>query len=370
MPLLPPEFVKVDPTAIEANLISRYEDATGKVLYPAQVERLFINQIAYSHSLALSAIQHAGEQLLVRFSRGPILDYLGELVGTPRLLSRPASCWLVFSITEPRGTALTIRAGTRVASSDGTLAFATTQSVTIEAGQLTVRVRATCTAPGSSGNGWAVGQIGSLVAPIEGVSVVNDTVPAGGADEEDDDPYRERIILAPEAYTNAGSRGAYRYHAMAVDQSIIDVEVHGPSEGQPAGQVALYPLTSSGLPGDDLLERIAALVSGERVRPLNDTVRVLRPVEVVYVIRAHVTLYSTADRATAMQAAQRAADAYASERRAGLGRDLVPEQISTALQVAGVYRARVETPALRSVQGNEWANCEAIELIYAGVSDG
>lgn len=370
MSLLPPEFVKIDPAAIEADLISRYEAATGKVLYPAQVERLFINQIAYSHSLALSAIQHSGEQLLVRFSRGPILDYLGELVGTPRLLPHPARCELVFGIAEPRAAALTIPAGTLATSADGSLAFASDQAVTIEAGQLAARVAATCTTAGATGNGWAVGQINTLAAPVDGLSVFNEGIPTGGAEQEGDDRYRERIILAPEAYTNAGSRGAYRYHAMAVDQAIVDVAVHGPAEGQPAGQVALYPLTASGLPSADLMGRIEAHVSGERVRPLNDTVRVLSPVEVGYVIRAHVTLYSTAGRATTMQAAQTAADAYAAERRGGMGRDLVPEQISSALQVAGVYRAQVDLPALRSVQSNEWANCQAIELIYAGVSDG
>lgn len=371
MSLPPPEFVKIDPGAIEADLVARYEAATGKTLYPAQVEQLFINQIAYAHSLALSAIQHSGEQLLVRFSRGPILDYLGDLVGTKRLLARPARCRLLFSLPESSASAVVIRAGTRVATADGRLTFATDEVVVIEVGQLNAQASATCTVAGTAGNGWAPGQIAALVAPSgNGLSVANEAVSAGGIDEEQDDRYRERIILAPEAYSNAGSRGAYRYHAMSVDQAITDVAVHGADEGQPAGQVALFPLVESGLPSESLLQRMEAVVSGEKLRPLSDTVRAFSPIEVGFVIRAHLTIYRNADPELVMQGAQLAAQAYVEGLRAALGRDIVPEQITGALQVAGVYRARIEQPALRQVRSNEWANCQGIELIYAGVADG
>ncbi|WP_262137000.1 hypothetical protein [Pseudomonas sp. Marseille-Q5117] len=40
-----PEFVKIDPAATEADLIARYEFKSGKTIYPAQVERLFIDQV-------------------------------------------------------------------------------------------------------------------------------------------------------------------------------------------------------------------------------------------------------------------------------------------------------------------------------------
>ena len=93
-----PEFVKIDPAAVEADLIARYEAKSGKTLYPAQIERLFIDLIAYTRSRVDMSIQNAGEQLLVRFARGVILDYLGELVATPRLLAQPARCQIRFSL--------------------------------------------------------------------------------------------------------------------------------------------------------------------------------------------------------------------------------------------------------------------------------
>ncbi|WP_433886053.1 baseplate assembly protein [Pseudomonas vranovensis] len=367
-----PEFVRIDPAATEADLIARYELKSGKTLYPAQVERLFIDQVAYATSRLQMAIQNAGEQLLVRFSNGPILDYLGELVATPRLLAQPARCMLRFSMPTALSQPLVIPAGTRVSTQDGKLSFATNQDAVISSGQLQVTVVATCLTAGVQGNGWAIGQINVISnSPLAGLTASNSTVTADGFEDEDDERYRERVILAPEAFSNAGSRGAYRYHALAVHQSIIDVAVHGPDEGQLDGHVAVFPLTTSGLPSADLLEQIKSRLSGEKVRPLCDIVHALMPTEVSYTIKARLTFYATAERTESMAAAQAAAKAYAADRRAKLGLDLVREQITAALQVNGVYRAELELPnALYELQGNEWANCTLIQLVDAGVAFG
>lgn len=372
MRVLPaPEFVKVDPAAIEAALVARYEAKSGKTLYPAQIERLFIDQVAYAQSLSLMAIQHAGEQLLVRFSSAPILDYLGELVGTTRLLAQPARCSVQFGVTEVAALPLLIPAGTQVTSQDGRLIFTADADATIEAGQSQVQTYATCQTAGAGGNGWAVGQISVMPSPpFAGLSASNVTVPANGADEEADGRYRERIILAPEAYTNAGSRGSYRYHALSVHQAIIDVAVHGPDDGQLDGHVAVYPLTTSGLPTADMLTQVLNYLSGEKRRPLCDTVHAMTPAEVAFTIQVSLTFYATADRVGAMALAQAAAESWAADLRAGLGRDIVPEQLTAVLQVVGVYRAAVTLPLLTSVQGHQWANCTAIVLTEAGVVDG
>lgn len=367
-----PVFVTIDPAATEADLIARYEEKSGKTLYPAQIERLFIDQIAYATTGLQMSIQNAGEQLLVRHSNGPILDYLGELVATPRLLAIAARCPVRFAIATAAIQPLLIPVGTRVTTLDAKLAFITDEEVLIPAGQTQVTVTATCSTVGEAGNGWAVGQISVITnPPFAGLLATNIAVSFDGAEDEDDDRYRERIILAPEAYSNAGSRGAYRYHAMAVHQSIVDVAVHGPAEGQLPGHVALFPLTTSGLPTADLLQRVLALVGGEKVRPLCDTVHALPPVQVDYSINARIVFFNSADRVTTMAQVQAAANAYVLELSAGLGVDIVPEQLIARLQVAGVYRAFVEQPAVpRELLGNEWAVCSSIQLIDAGTSNG
>lgn len=367
-----PEFVKIDPAAIEAELIARYEQESGKSLFPAQIERLFINQVAYSEVRIKAAIQNAGEKLLVRFSSGPILDYLGDLVGTPRLLAVGAVCGLEFMVTGPGPQDRLIPAGTRVTSQNGAVAFLTRQEATLKAGTMTIQVRALCEAVGVIGNGWAIGQINTLVGPpFVGLSVSNVTVPADGFEDESDERYIERIILAPEAYTTAGSRGAYRYHALSVHQSIIEVAVRGPDDGTPDGEVWIYPLTETGMPTANLLEQVENRLSGEKLRPLCDTVKALMPVRVEWAIKSRITLYPWADREPVMAAVRKAADAYAQELRVGLGIDIVPEQLNARLQVAGVYRSVLEQPAAPlELQRHNWADCTGIDILYAGTADG
>lgn len=113
-----------------------------------------------------------------------------------------------FAIATAAIQPLLIPAGTRVATLDAKLAFITDEDVLIPAGQTQVIVTATCSTVGEAGNGWAVGQISVITnPPFAGLLAANIAVSFDGAEDEDDDRYRERIILAPEAYSNAGSRG-------------------------------------------------------------------------------------------------------------------------------------------------------------------
>ena len=65
-----------------------------------------------------------------------------------------------------------------------------------------------------------VGQINTLVDPIAYISSVsNTTASTGGTDTEDDENYRERIQLAPESFSVAGSEGAYIYWARSAHQA-------------------------------------------------------------------------------------------------------------------------------------------------------
>ncbi|NYT80870.1 baseplate J/gp47 family protein [Alcaligenaceae bacterium] len=365
--LPPPEFVKIDPAQVEADLVARYEARTGKTLYPAQIERLMLDQIAYAHSLALVAIQGTAEKMLVRRSSGVILDYLGDLVGTPRLLATPARCKIRLTLRDAGAAPVVVPAGSRVATADRQVLFALDADALV--GPQGVTADATCSAAGARGNGLLPGQV-SLLEPDLPVAAANVTTTDGGADDELDDRYKERIILAPEAYTTAGSYGAYRFHAMAAHQSIIDVAVHGASEGQPAGHIALYPLVESGMPSDLILSMVDAEVSSDRRRPLSDTVNVYRPDLVEYSVRATLVFYDTANRAETTLRARAALDAYLAQRQHQLGADLIPEQLSAALQVPGVYRAQIHEPALTVLVSNQWATCVAVTLSDGGSAHG
>lgn len=368
MSLPEPSFIDRNPDAITAEIVAQYEQLSGKTLYPAQVERLLIDVIAYRENLVRIGIQEAAKQNLVAYARAPMLDYLGELVGVTRLPAQPAKTKLRFTVEAVLATGLLVPAGTRVEGGDGVVVFATDMDVTLPAGQLSVDVAATCEEPGTAGNGWQPGQINSLVDELGDMEVVaaNTSVTSTGYGKEDDERLRERIKLAPESFTNAGSRLAYRFHALKAHQSIVDVAVLSPMPGE----VKLYPLLNTGLPDANMLSLVEATCSDERVRPLTDQVQALAPTPVDYAIDAQLVLYTNVDATSVTAVARANAEAYKVDRAAGLGRDVVPSQVNAALQVAGVYQVILNSPALRQLAENEWARCTGITLTVTGAAHG
>lgn len=368
MSLPEPSFIERDPQAITTEIIAQYELLTGKTLYPAQVERLLIDVIAYRETLVRIGIQEAAKQNLVAYARAPMLDYLGELVGVTRLPAQPAKTTLRFTFAPPLATDLLIPAGTRVEGGDGTAIFATDADVTLLAGQLSIDTAATCEEPGAAGNAWQPGQINNMVDELGDVEVTatNTTVTSGGVEEEEDDRLRERIKLAPEAFSTAGSRLAYVFHAKSAHQNIVDVAVLSPTPSV----VKLYPLLTTGLPDANMLSLVEATCSADRVRPLTDNVQALAPTLIDYVIDAQLVLYKNTDVASVLTQAQAAAEAYAADRAAGLGRDVVPVQVDAVLRVAGVYDIVRAAPAKIVLAKNEWARCTRISLVVTGTVDG
>ncbi|MFN8682766.1 baseplate J/gp47 family protein [Paracoccus sp. P2] len=367
MTLPEPDFVERDPAALTEQLITDYENYTGRKLQPAQVERLIIDLISYRESLVRVAIQEAAKQNLLAFARFPMLDYLGELLGVVRLPEASALTTIRFTLSAAQPGAIIVPAGTRVRSGDGLATFVTTAPLEIEAGQLAGEVAAQADAPGEAANGYVSGQIATLLDPVAFVATaVNISVTYGGRARETDDRLRDRIREAPERFSVAGPVGAYSWHAMSAHQSIIDAAVLSP---QP-GTVRVHILTDEGLPSAELLDLVHAQLSDDKVRPLTDTVQVAPPDRVPYTITGTITLYRDADPDATMEAVNRAAAAFASERRRGLGRDLVPSQCIAALSVAGVYRVQLITPEWQELGPSQWADCTAITLTIAGVADG
>lgn len=375
-----PKFVSDDSQTITQDLVARYEALTGKTLYPGQVERLLIDLIAYAATLNRAAINDAGRQNLVRFAREPMLDYLGEMINVPRLSSVAATTVLRFTVPASLAVEVTIPSGTLVDSSDGKVTFVTDAAVTLAVGQLAVDVSATCESAGAAGNGWQPGQINTLASDIGDttVTVANITPSANGADAESSDRYRERLMEGPESFTVAGPRGAYRFHAMSVHPSIIDVGVMGPaqnivdglvvsSNNVPSGAVFVYPLTADGAPDAEILAQVDAALNDETVRPLCDYVQVFAPTPADYVIHAALTLYGTADAATTLATARAAAQAFADNRAAGLGRDVVPSQLIAALSVAGVYQVVLSDLVLLALEESQFARCTEIVITVSGV---
>lgn len=365
--LAEPVFLETRPEVILREVIDWYEKESGKKLYPADDEMLIINNIVYRESLLRTIIQDIAEQNLVAKARAPMIDYLGQLVGVFRLPAVPAVATLRFSVDEAPAANILIPAGTRVSATDSVI-FATDSDVLLLAGALSVQVHATCTEAGISGNGWQPAQISNLLDDIDGADfqVVAISPSFGGAEAESDDHLRERIILAPESFSNAGSKGAYRFHAMSAHQDIVDVAVTRP---QP-GTVKLTPLMSYGLPDHTILDAVDGICSDEKIRPLTDTVITSLPDEVGYAINATLVVYASQDEKAVIQHATKAITEWEKLQSSRLGRDIIPSQISAALSVPGIYKVTLDSLTEQILDETQWAHCTAIRLTPGGKVNG
>ena len=352
-----------------AATIADYEQRAGKVLQPAHIERLLINTFAYREHLLRQQVNEAYRQQHPRFATGLMLDLCGDDVSTPRLQAQPALTTLRFSATLSGLEQITIPKGTRVNA--GQTSFVTTEAALLTAAQSSAEVAAECAESGSVGNGWSVGQINSLAErlhPTIDVAVSNTTVSAGGVEIEDDEAYRERVLLAPESFSVAGPVGAYQYWARQASPAVVDVHVANDTDGggQPiGGRVAVTVLAKDGLPNAELIGKIQAALSAEKRRPLCDTVVVKAPTAVDYTLDAELTLFTGTDARTAKAAAEQAWAVYEAARRSRLGLDIVPLDIQTALKVAGVYNVVLHNLPLTVVKPDQWARCTSTTIRIA-----
>ncbi|GAA8968165.1 hypothetical protein HpSP79_17710 [Helicobacter pylori] len=353
------------PETVLAAMIADYEARTGKKLQPAHIERLLINTYAYRETLLRQQINEAYRQQHVRYATGLMLDLCGDDVNTPRLQASAARCSIRFT-GEGFAAEVNIPAGTLVAAGE-------TLFATVEAGQLTARqpeitLIAECRESGTKGNGWDVGQINTLQTPLTGadsITAANVTVPSGGADVESDAAYRERILLAFESFSVAGSVGAYQYWARAASPAVADVHVANDTDahGNPVGgTVAVTLLTKAGAPSAELITQVQAALSGEKRRPLCDTVIVRAPEVLEYALDAELTLFTGANAVEVKAAAEAAWAAWESDKRAKLGGDIVPLDVAGCLKVAWVYNVRLTTPTLTVVKPHQWAKCTAVRI--------
>lgn len=355
--------VSDDLAEILTQTIADYEARSGKTLQPAHIERLLINTYAYREMLTRKALNEAYRQQHPRFATGLMLDLCGDDVNTPRLEASAARCTVRFTLAAGHNQTVEIEAGTQIAA--GATVFQTASSGTLSPTRRSLDLEVVCTQTGVSGNGFAAGQINTLVSPIDGVSAANINVSTDGADEESDDAYRERILFAPESFSVAGPVGAYEYFARRVNPVICDVHVGNlkTAGGElVGGQVRVTVLTKNGLPSSELIGEVQRALSDERVRPLCDTVTVAAPSVADYTLDAELVLFAGANAAEVLAAAKQAWTDYEAHRREKLGLDIVPLDIQTTLKVAGVYNVVLKKPMLTVVQPDQWARCTSVNI--------
>lgn len=362
-----PNFINRDPDSITKEWVELYEQKSGKVLQPAQIERLMVDVGAYRETVLRMKIQETAKQNLLSYAPLDILEHIGEPLGVRKLLADCSVTTLKFCVDEPLDFDFKINSGTEVESKDGLVIFQTTEDVILKAGETSVTVEAICEMPGSIGNSYIIGSINNLITPLSYISnVENITVSSGGADDEEADGLRERIRQAPEKFSNAGSRGAYRYHTLSAHQSIIDVAITSPSPGV----VNIYPLTKDGNPSPEILEIVQKYLSDDKIRPLTDYVQVLSPEKIDFSIKAKIYLYMDSDEATVIKSIDSKMQEYKLQLSEQLGKDVIQTQIISILNnIYGVFKVEVEMPFDIEVLEYQWADLINYDIVLAGYAN-
>jgi phage-related baseplate assembly protein len=159
---------------------------------------------------------------------------------------------------------------------------------------------------------------------------------------EDDERFRRRIQLAPEAFSVAGPEGAYQYHALTVAPWARDVSAVSPRPGV----VRVTVLKTGTDPTPTLAEReaIRLHLASEAIRPLTDVVEVLPPAIRRTSIIARLTLYPGPDGEVVRQRAVAATAAWVEKNRM-LGMNLRRSALFASLHQEGVHSVDLVSPA-------------------------
>lgn len=158
---------------------------------------------------------------------------------------------------------------------------------------------------------------------------------------ESDERLRERVQLAPEAFSIAGPEGAYRFHAMTADVNIKDVGVRTPYPGA----VDVVPLVNDGdgTPTDETLDKVRLALRKEDVRPLTDMVNVRPPDIVTYTVHVELHLAEGPDPQVVEREARAALEEYTFQRHR-VGARVARSGIFRAAHVPGVENVVMFSP--------------------------
>lgn len=345
------KFIPTDPEDIVIWLTAIYEEIMGVTVQPASPERHFIQWMAEAIVLERVLTNYTANQNIPSRAVGENLDALAELFyAKERPQAKAATCTMRFTISEAQGFAVLIPKGIRVTDARQTLVWETLEDVYVNIGETYADTKVQCKTKGKQGNGYAKGQIDSIIDPFAySLSCENLAESDGGADAATDEEFYELLRLSMDGYSCAGARGGYIYFAKQVSTEIADVIAASPTPGV----VKLYVLMDDGTPATkEMKERVLEACSADDVRPLTDLVSVEDPEAVKYNVR--LTFYAQEGAeisGEALEAAVRAkVEQYTAWQCAKLGRDINPSRLISMLMETGIKRVELEAPAFTSLK--------------------
>ncbi|SHH06376.1 baseplate assembly protein [Bradyrhizobium erythrophlei] len=174
---------------------------------------------------------------------------------------------------------------------------------------------------------------------------------------ETDDSLRRRAQLAPEAFTTAGSEGAYIYQTLTSDVRIRDATAVKMNNFGGV-RVSVMQSGSDPVPTTDIIYNVVNRLNSKGIKPLTDVISVV-PVKVIkQQIVANISLYPGPDAALVMADIGTALNKVRANVSL-IGRDLTRSAIISALNQEGVQSVDLISPAQNVVV--DTSQCALIE---------
>lgn len=194
----------------------------------------------------------------------------------------------------------------------------------------------------------------------------NTTTPPTPAVYENDDDYRQRLLLAYNQLSTAGSEGSYIYHAKSASPMVKDVRVKSPNPGHV--QVTILSTLGDGQADSTLINTVLQALTAEKVRPLTDLVTVQSAQIVSFEINATIKTYKGASSDWVLSVANKQALAYVQQQHR-IGLDITASGLYAALHVEGVQKVDLGGFVDMVISDEQAAFCTKITLTYGGVGE-
>ncbi|WP_316207393.1 baseplate J/gp47 family protein [Bradyrhizobium sp. SZCCHNR3118] len=172
-----------------------------------------------------------------------------------------------------------------------------------------------------------------------------------------DDSLRRRAQMAPEAFTTAGSEGAYIFQALSADVRVRDVTAVK-IDDKGGVRVCVMATGTNPVPTTDTIQNVRDRLHRKGIKPLTDVITVV-PVKVIKQnIVANVTLYPGPDAALVMADIGKSLTKVRNNLTM-IGRDLTRSAIISACNQGGVQNVELISPKVDIVAGSN--QCVIIE---------
>lgn len=184
-------------------------------------------------------------------------------------------------------------------------------------------------------------------------------------DDETDDHYRRRILLAPNMLSPHGSYEAYVFWALSANINLRDASATT-KKGTGAITITVLQEGSDPKPTSTQLLEVYTYINDRSRRGLTDYIYVQPPKIVNTKYRARVWCFPGPDPTTVVATIKEALEDLVEEQR-WLGYDHTLLAINAALFQSGVYNAIIDEPTADLIAGTDgYINVTGIELTYVG----